>query len=475
MQLDKKAIETIVREVISQVKNKTISFPHVMEHAPETGNGVFRDLKSAIAACLMAQQKLSGLKLAVRSQILAAIRACAGKHADEIAQRTVEETGMGRFEDKVKKIHIAADRTPGLEDLITESASGDNGLTITERAPYGVISSVTPSTHPVPTLINNSISMIAGGNSVFFNPHPGGKKVFQYAVKLFNQAVVSAGGPENLITCLEEPTIDSTKESFDHPDIRLIVVTGGPGVVAEALRHPKRVIGAGPGNPPVVVDETADLKKAARSIVDGGTFDNNIFCTAEKEIFVVESAADRLKQELLNYHSHELNLNQINALAEKAVTDQSGEHPVMNRDLVGRDASVLAQSIGLSLSGDTRLLFGETEPGHIFVRAEQLMPFIPLVRVKNVDEAIDLALRYEHQFRHTAVMHSLNLSRLDRMARLSGVTIFVKNGSSLAGLGVGGQGSTTFTIAGTTGEGITTARTFTRMRRCVLVDYFRIV
>lgn len=474
MELNRNVVEKIVTEVIKEVQNKKDS-PEIKKKFSDDVGGIFSNVSSAIQSSLKAQKELTALKLSVRENIINAIRETANKYAEEFARKTLEETGMGRVEDKIKKICIASNKTPGIEDLQTESCSGDHGLTITERAPYGVISAVTPSTHPVPTLINNAVGMIAGGNSIFFNPHPVGKKVFQYAVRLFNQAVINAGGPENLITCLFEPTIETTQESFNNSDVSLIVVTGGHGVVNEALKYSKRVIAAGPGNPPVVVDETSDLKKAAHSIVDGGTFDNNIFCTAEKEIFAVESIADDLKKELLDYKCKELSYNQINQLAERAVTDSKDEHPVMNRKLVGRNASVLASSIGLNINDDTRFLFGETEDEHIFVRAEQLMPFIPFVRVKNIDEAINLAIKYEHNFRHTALMHSLNLQSLDKMARLSKVSIFVKNGPSYAGLGVGGQGTTSYTIAGTTGEGITTAKTFTRKRRCTLVDYFRIV
>jgi len=485
LNLDKNVIEQIVSEVVktvvtnrddvSGIKNKNIN----IQSSPaidSTGNGIFNDLNSAIYASREAFEELSKLSLSERKKIIIAIREAGKKYAEDIAKRTYEETGMGRVEDKIKKMHIASDQTPGVSDLETKACSGDNGLTIVERAPYGVISAVTPSTHPVPTLINNAISMIAAGNAVFFNPHPGAKKVFLYGLQIINDAIKSAGGPANLLTCLANPTIETTQQSFDHPEVNLITVTGGPGVVNEALKHPKRVIAAGPGNPPVIVDETADIKKAAKYIVDGGTFDNNIFCTAEKEIFVVDSVADKLKQELLNYHCSELNYNQINQLSEVAIIDRTKEHPVMNRKLVGRNARVLAESIGIKgLDDSYRLLIGEVEADHIFVKAEQLMPFMPIVRVKNVDEAIELAVKYEHGFHHTAIMHSLNLKALDKMARVSNVSIFVKNGPSYAGLGVTGEGTTTFTIAGTTGEGITTASTFTRMRRCALVDYFRIV
>ncbi|MBN1899473.1 MAG: aldehyde dehydrogenase EutE [Spirochaetes bacterium] len=469
--MDNETLKQIVTEVVASVIDKE----HHQGFSSSDSYGVFSDIDTAVKEASLSQAELLKLSLEKRARIIEAIRQCALSHDEEFARVTFEETGMGRYEDKITKVHIAATRTPGLEDLKTDSFSGDHGLTIEERSPYGVIGSVTPSTHPVPTLINNAISMISAGNSVVFNPHPASKKVFQYAVVLFNRAVEKCGGPVNLMTCVTEPTIQTAQAMFAHPDIDLLVITGGPGVVKEAMKYEKRVIGAGPGNPPVIVDESADMKKAAKSIVDGATFDNNIFCTSEKEIFVLECVYEKLKQELLHYHSYELSPSQIDQLTRVAITDNTGEHPVMNRELVGRNASVLANAINLKIDDSIRLLTGEVEENHIFVRAEQLMPFMPIVRVKDIDQAIDLAIKHEHGFHHTAVMHSLNLDHLDQMAKRSKVTIFVKNGPSIAGLGVGGQGTTTFTIAGTTGEGITTARTFTRMRRCVLVDHFRIV
>jgi len=472
LNLDNETLKKIVEEVVTNfLESKSIN----ISVKPSSELGVFSKVDDAVKAARKAYEELQNLKLEERAKIIEAIRETGRKYTSEIAKMTVEETGMGRYEDKLIKIRISTDRTPGIEDLTTEAWSGDHGLTIVERSPFGVITAVTPSTHPVPTLINNAISMISAGNSVVFNPHPGAKKVFLYALKLINEAIVKAGGPENLLCAVSEPTIETTQECFGHPLIDLIVVTGGPGVVKEAMKYSKRVIAAGPGNPPVVVDETADIKKAAKNIVDGATFDNNIFCTAEKEIFVVESVADKLKRELLNYHCYELTYNQMNKLADIVVTDKKAEHPVMNRKFVGKNATVLAEAIGLKIDESVRLLIGEVDETHILVSAEQLMPVMPIVRVKDVDEAIEKAIKYEHNFRHSAIMHSLNLKALDKMAKLSRVTIFVKNGPSYAGLGVGGQGTTTYTIAGVTGEGITTARTFTRQRRCVLVDYFRIV
>ena len=469
MNIDEAQIRAIVEEVVKGIGEG----PPMGRAAGE--DGIFQDMEACIEAAEIAQRELMELTLEKRKEIIEAIRRVGVEYAEDFSQRTWEETGMGRVRDKIVKHHIAATLTPGMEDLETHAWSGDHGLTTVEMAPYGVIGAITPSTHPVPTMLNNAIGMIAAGNSVVFNHHPAAKRVAAYGLRRINQGIVAAGGPPNLLTAVENPTIETGKVLFTHPKIALLMVTGGPGVVKVAMASGKKAIAAGPGNPPVVVDETADIPKAARDMVEGATFDNNILCIAEKEIFVVEPVADRLKQELLKNDCFELNRAQIDALAEEAFQETDAGHCAANRQFVGRDAAVLAREIGVTVDPSVRLLIGETDFDHLFVQEEQMMPFLPMVRVRDVEEGITLAIRAEHGYGHTALMHSRNVENMSNMAKRVNTAIFVKNGPSSAGLGVGGEGFTSFSIAGPTGEGITSARTFTRQRRCVLVDYFRIV
>jgi propionaldehyde dehydrogenase len=364
-----------------------------------------------------------------------------------------------------------ADKTPGTEDLITEAWSGDRGLTLVEMSPFGVIGAITPSTNPTETVFCNAIGMFAAGNSVVFSPHPGAKAVSLRAVELINQAIQEAGGPEDAVTSVAEPSIEAAQVLFKHPAVRLLVATGGPGVVHAALTSGKKAIGAGAGNPPVVVDETADIEKAGHDIIAGGTFDNNLPCIAEKEIIAVESVADYLLFNLLKNGAVQLkDRRDIDRLAEVVLTPEGKP----SRKFIGRDAAVLLKAIGKEVPPETRGIVVEVDKEHPFVQEELMMPILPLVRVRNVDEAIQVAVEVEHGNRHTAIMHSKNVDNMTRLAREIQTTIFVKNGPSYAGIGVGGEGFATFTIAGPTGEGLTSARTFTRKRRCVLVDAFSI-
>jgi acyl-CoA reductase-like NAD-dependent aldehyde dehydrogenase len=364
-----------------------------------------------------------------------------------------------------------------VEDLETEAVSGDHGLTIVERAPYGLIGSITPSTNPSETVINNAIGMVAGGNSVAFNPHPSAKNITLRTIDLLDSAIEAAGGPPNVLTSIREPSIGSAQALMRLPAVRLLVVTGGGAVVREAMKSGKKVVAAGPGNPPVLVDETADLEAAGRDIVYGASLDNNIVCFCEKEVLAVDGTVDRLKRSMAAHGAVEVKGGDLARLHDLVIQEDRGpgKPGVTRREMVGKDAAVFLAAIGVKTESRPKLVICETSAADSFVWTELLMPVLPIVRVRDADEGIRLAKQVEQGMGHTAIMHSTDITRLSRMARFIGTTIFVKNGPSYAGLGFGGEGYTSFTIASPTGEGLTSARTFTRMRKCVLVDHFRII
>ncbi|MCL5774289.1 MAG: aldehyde dehydrogenase EutE [Firmicutes bacterium] len=470
-EVDKFEIGRIVEEVIKKVRQKE-SFD-----GGSVSRGVFLNIDDAINAASKAQGDLMNLSLDKRKEIIQSMREAVISNARLLAETAVAETGMGRVPDKIQKNILAAQKTPGVEDLVSTAVSGDRGLTLIEMGPYGVIGAITPSTNPAATVINNSIAMVSAGNSIVFNPHPAAKRVCMKAIELLNEAIEKAGGPKNLIATIKEPTVASSQALMKHRSIRILVVTGGPAVVHHAMTSGKKTIAAGPGNPPVVVDETADIPKAARDIVAGASFDNNVMCISEKEVFVVDKVADELKEQMRLYGAYELNARQT-SFSEKLVAKEGGvgcPEPTLNRDLVGKDARVLAKSIGIDVSPETRLLITEVTADHPLVYLEQLMPLLPIVRVKSAMEGIELSVKAEHGFLHTSAMHSKNIENLSNMAYRLQTSIFIKNAPTYAGLGFGGEGHTSLTIAGPTGEGVTSPRSFTRQRRCVLVDYFRII
>lgn len=441
--------------------------------------GIYEDMNDAIDAAEKGYKAVRAMTVEQREKIISEIRRLTLEEAPIMAEIGVKETGMGKVEHKRLKHILVAEKTPGTEDIVSNARTGDNGLTLIEMAPFGVVGAITPSTNPSETVICNSMGMVAAGNGVVFNPHPNAIATSNYAVDLVNRASALAGGPEILVCSMVKPTMESAAVMQSHPKIRLLVCTGGPGVVKAVLSSGKKAIGAGAGNPPVIVDDTADIRKAGKDIIDGCTFDNNLPCIAEKEVFAFDSIADQLISEMQKNGAYLINAEQaarLSAVVLVEKTTKSGKTvKTVSRDCVGRDADVLLAKIGINVGKDVRCVICETGFEHDFVQHELMMPILPIVRVKNIEEAIELAVKAEHGNRHTAHMHSKNIDRLSAFAKAVETTIFVKNAPSYAGIGFGGEGHTTFTIAGPTGEGITSARSFTRQRRCVMADSFRII
>lgn len=463
-------IDRVVSQVMSRLRDGTL--PDRTGDMPANPLGVYKTVDLAVDAATTAHHTLVALPLEKRREIIANVRKRAAQDVRTLARMAHEETGLGRFSDKIKKNLLVIHKTPGPEILEPTAWSGDGGLTLMERAPYGVIGAITPSTNPTETILNNGIGMVSGGNGVVFNTHPGAKQVSAYVIDLINRASIEVGGPENLMTCVASPTIASANEVMSHKGTRMIVVTGGGAVVKAAMASGKRCVAGGPGNPPVVVDQTADLDRAARGIVMGASLDNNIICVDEKEVFAVDAIFDELMQRVEGLGCVQLRNHQITRL-EKLILKADREHT--QREWVGKDAGKMLREIDVPFKGDPRLIVCEVPFDHPFVQTELLMPVLPFVRVPDVHEAIDLAVEAEHGYGHTASMYSRDLDALHRMARRFDGSIFVKNASHVAGLGFGGEGYTSFTIASPTGDGLTTARTFTRERRCTLAGYFRIV
>jgi len=443
----------------------------------DLGEGVFATIDEAVGAARKAFRTYRSVGLEARKGLIEAVRASMRANNERLAYMARQETGIGRADDKVLKNALVIERTPGPEDLEPNVVTGDKGMMVTEWAPYGVIGAITPTTNPTSTIINNAIAMLSAGNTVTFNVHPSAKAVSVENVKLINRAIIGAGGPENLVTCIAVPTLDSAEALMAHPDVPVLLVTGGPGVVKAALKTPKKAIAAGPGNPPAVVDQTADIAKAAKDIVAGASFDNNIICVDEKTTIVVDTVADRLVQHMSAVGGYRLKEHELKRL-ERVIFHEMGppnKPGVINPDFVGKDAAVILNEIGVTAPEGTRLVIAEVPKEHSLVWTEQMMPVMPVVRVKDVDTAIDLAVRSEHGFRHTASIHSTNVDAITKMARAMNCSIFVANGSNVAGLGSDGEGYTSFSIASPTGEGLTRPRTFSRVRRVTVVGALNIV
>jgi propionaldehyde dehydrogenase len=442
---------------------------------PEHELGIRETVEEAVSDAQKAFEIYRDTSFTLRKKIIANIRVLLSKHNEILARMAVEETGMGRVEDKMAKNSLVIEKTPGAEgrQYVPNSAYlGDYGVTFLNGAPYGVIGAVTPSTNPAATIINNSITMLSAGNAVVFNTHPGAKNVSNTAAMLVNKAILEAGCPTPLVFSVKDPTIESSQQLMRHPQVKLLVVTGGPDVVKTAMASGKKVIAAGPGNPPVIVDETAEIAEAAEFIVKGASFENNILCIAEKEVFVVDEVAYELKMQMLKHNAYELSESELTKVTNMVFMEKEGKK-VINKKYVGKDATIIARDAGISVAPTTRLLFAETGFDHPLVQHEQLMPVLPIVKVSDWKQAMDFALQAEHGFHHTFIMHSTNIERLIVVAKRANTALFVENGHSLSALGVEGEGYTSMTIAGPTGEGVTGPWSFVRQRRFVMRDSFR--
>lgn len=501
--IDQEALRNVVENVIQRLHSETAasapSPTHTTTPAPANSptpskkdtscgcgklpeqkgkHGIFTRVCSASEAANEAFLKLKDLGYEGRKKVIAIVKDICLSNAEAWGKFELEETKIGRLDHKIAKLQIVKD-VPGAEWLHPDAMSGDYGITLEEYAPFGVIGAILPVTHSIPTLTGNVINIVAAGNAVVFNPHPGGAKSAALAVEAYNKAIERELGIDNLICTIESPSIETFDSLCQNDKIGMLAITGGPGVVDAAMKSGKRAICAGPGNPVVVVDETANLDKAASCIITGAAFDNNLLCIGEKAIFVVDSVFDSFMKSMEKAGAVQLDQGQLAKLSKVAFNIENGAggcaQAALNRDLIGVDASVLASHAGLSVPNKTELIFAETDADHPYVQKEQMMPMLPIVRVPDFETGVALAKEAEHGYRHSAIIHSRNVDHMTYMAKAMDTTIFIKNGSCVAGLGLGGEGYLSYSIATTTGEGITTPKTFTRIRRCVMVENLNII
>ena len=476
MQAQEQLIADIAREVVARLRTQ-MQQPPISRNGAMGQDGVFATVDEAVDAAYEAQKKVAAMSLEERGRMIAIIRGICNDRREELGRMEFEETKVGRLDHKILKLQNMR-YVLGVEAMRSDARSDSTGLCIIERAPWGVIGMILPVTHSVPTMVSNAINILAAGNTAVFGPHPSGQKVAQYALQLFNREIHRQCGVSNVITTTREATIEAAGQIFNHPRVSLLCVTGGAAVAQVAIKSGKRVIAGGPGNPPVVVDETADLDRAAKCIIAGAAFDNNLLCIGEKEIFVVASVADAFIDAMRRAGAFQMDSAAIERLTRAAFTFDGGggcARAHVKKDLVGKDAAVLAAAAGARVPVGTELLFGETDENHPFVVEEQMMPFIPVIRVKDVDAAIEASVKAEHGYRHTAIIHTQNLETATRMARAMNTTLFIQNAASPASLGVGGPGYFSHTIATPTGEGVTTPLTFTRERQMVVGNALRII
>ena len=476
MNMNEDLIRNVIQEVLAQMGGALPNGNGAGRPASTSGKfGIYPNADEAVQAAERAFKEFRTRPLGDRLKATEAIKTICVEQAEELGRMELEETKIGRLDHKIAKLRDAIPKVPGVDYLRTDNWAGDQGLTLSDYAPFGVIGAITPVTHSLPTLAGNAINMLAAGNTVVYNAHPSGANVAAEGVRRFNKAIHKAIGIDDTLTIIDPPTLESAAALFDHRGVKLLVVTGGPAVARAALGSKRRAIVAGPGNPPVVVDATADLERAAESIIAGASFDNNLLCIGEKQVFAVSDIFDKLAEVFARKGAFRLNSGQIEALTKAAFKPGDDGKLHVNKDFIGKDPAVLGKAAGVDVPANIQVLFGETGADHPFVEHEQMMPFLPFVRVPDVDRAISLAKSSEHGYGHTAVLHSRDTAVMTRMGKAMDCTIFVVNGPSTAGIGLGGEGTLSFSIAGPTGEGVTSPLTFCRSRRTAIAGGLRFV
>ena len=467
-QIDEKQIEEIVSQVLKTLQQggSAAVQPTFSAGASSSSRaGVFATAAEAIAAAKTAQAAFVKLGFAKRREIIEAIKEVSLANAERLADLAVQDTNMGNAAHKVMKNEGAVTLSPGVDDLISEAISGDSGTLLIEYVPFGVINSITPTTNPTSTVINHAIIMLSAGNSVVFSPHPNARDCTEETMHVINEAIVKAGAPPNLLTSVENASLRTAKEIMEHPDIAMLVATGGASVVKAALSSGKKTIAAGPGNPPAIIDETADVQEAAKHVIAGTSFDNNLLCIGEKALFVIESVANETVRELTQNGGHLLNASQREAL--EAVVTEKGES---NKEYIGKDATTILNAASITAPAQTVAIVVEVPADHDFVINEYLMPILPVVRCRDFDEALAGAVRAEGGRGHTAVLHTNNTKRVTQFNKVMDCSVVVINAPSYASCGLEGEGFLAMTIAGPTGEGFTRPRTFTRQRRLTIAN-----
>ncbi len=464
--MDEAKIRDIVAQVVAEMSDDAPppASEAAASGAPTGGHGVFGSAEAAVDAAVTAQRELIRLSLDTRAAIVEAMRQVGRQRAREFAELTVEETGIGRVEHKVGKNEGAANLSPGMETLEAEAITCDEGMLVIERAPFGVINAITPTTNPTPTIINNAIIMVAAGNSVVFSPHPRAANCCLRAMSYLNDACVEAGGPKNVLTAVSEPSLRNAKELMEHDSIDAVCATGGGGVVRAAMQTGKKAFAAGPGNPPAVVDETADLGHAAQSIVDGASFDNDVLCIGEKACVAVDAVYDKLIREMTSRGAHLIRKHETQLLVDTAIKGDA-----MDAEMIGKDAAVILEAAGIRASKDDLIILVKVDEDHVLVTEELLMPIVPIVRARDFDDAVRIAKATEAGRGHTAMIHTQRIDRIRSFSREMEVGTLVANAPSFACAGIGGPGFLAMTVAGRTGEGFTTPRTFTTQRRLSII------
>lgn len=460
MNIDQQQLTQLVTQIVARMENDI----------PANSSRIFQTVDSAVSAARQAQRNLVMMTLHERQRLIEAMHHEILHKAETLAEMAVKQTGMGNVADKVTKLQLAAKNIPGLEDLKASASTGDAGLTLNEYSPYGVVSALISCRFALETIIGNALSAVAAGNAVIFYPYHAAVGICEQVISCLESAMHRVGAPAHLLSMVKHEGPERMRALILHPDVDMVVACGGNALAEFAMSCGKKAIATGSSHTPVVVDETANIAQAAKDIIAGVSFDHNMSGCAEKVIVAVEDIADYLKHHLIMAGGYMVESEEEAMRLTDLLIDTTTQKPKI--DYRAQPASALLKALGKQQPAAAIIM--EVNEGHPLLKVDAVAPVIPLVRVKDVNAAINLACDVEQGNRHTAIMHSKHIDHLTLCARALQTVVFIKNAPSYAAIGLGGEGFTSYAIAARTGEGPTSARHFSRSRRCVLSEGFLI-
>ncbi|GGK50321.1 bifunctional acetaldehyde-CoA/alcohol dehydrogenase [Aliivibrio fischeri] len=352
------------------------------------------ELDALVARVKAAQEEFATFSQEQVDAIFRAASLAANQARIPLAQQAVAESGMGIVEDKVIKNHFASEfiynkykdeKTCGILE------EDDNLGTMTIAEPVGIICGIVPTTNPTSTAIFKSLISLKTRNGIIFSPHPRAKNSTNDAAKLVLDAAVAAGAPKDIIGWIDQPSVELSNALMKHDGIALILATGGPGMVKAAYSSGKPAIGVGAGNVPVVIDDTADVKRAVASVLMSKTFDNGVVCASEQAVIVMDEVYDEVKERFASHKGYVLSKAEADKVRKVLLIDGN-----LNANIVGQPATAIAEMAGVKVPADTKILVGEgigevsydDEFAH-----EKLSPTLGMFRASSFENAVDQAVK----------------------------------------------------------------------------------
>ncbi|MDX7989816.1 bifunctional acetaldehyde-CoA/alcohol dehydrogenase [Xenorhabdus littoralis] len=399
------------------------------------------ELNELVARVKKAQHEFADFSQEQVDRIFRAAALAAADARIPLAKLAVSESGMGIVEDKVIKNHFASEYIYNAykDDKTCGVLSEDNTFgTITIAEPIGVICGIVPTTNPTSTAIFKALISLKTRNGIIFSPHPRAKKATNKAAEIVLKAAVEAGAPKDIIGWIDEPSVELSNALMHHPDINLILATGGPGMVKAAYSSGKPAIGVGAGNTPVVIDESADIKRAVASILMSKTFDNGVICASEQSVIVVDEVYEQVRERFSTHGGYLLQGKEL-----KAVQDIILKNGNLNAAIVGQPATKIAEMAGVSVPENTKILIGEVtlvEEAEPFAH-EKLSPLLAMYRGKDFENAVEKAEKLVEMggIGHTSCLYTEQDNQAERIRhfgdKMKTARILINTPASQGGIG----------------------------------------